>query len=224
MDKLIFDGIEIKIIRKRIKNMYLRVNKEGVIVVSVPLFLSDDAVTDFVMSKDKWIKDALGRKAEKNSYVDAFDEGEERYLFGKKYTLHTDTSKKSGYYFRGNDIVICVGENSTVESRRKALANVYRDAMEQILPEIACRCEKKSGLYADEWRVRDMKTRWGSCNTKDKRIWISLWLIEKSPKCLEAVIFHELAHLRVKGHNKEFYALVEKICPNYRDAEKVLKK
>ena len=153
----------------------------------------------------------------------SYSEGEIHTFLGGKYTLHIDTDKKKGYYFKGSDIFLCVGENSTAQARKKALANVYRDVLCEILPECTEECQNKCGLYASEWRVRDMKTRYGSCNTKTKRIWLSVWLIEKPIECIEAVIYHELAHLKVRGHNKEFYSLLESICPNYRQAERKLK-
>ncbi len=223
MDKLTFDGIEIKVVKKRIKNMYLRINKNGEIVVSAPVFLPDSAVESFVFSKQDWVKAALNRVQNKQKQKRLYDEGEEYFLMGRKSVLHTDTTRKSGYYFKGNELVICVGENSTIESRRKALVEVYREAMNQILPDVFGECQEKSGLYANEWRIRDMTTRYGSCNTKEKRIWISLWLMEKPPECIEAVVYHELAHLKVKGHNKDFYELLLKICPKYKEIEILLK-
>lgn len=224
MDKLTFGGIEVKVVKKRIKNMYLRINKNGEIVVSAPIFLPDSAIEGFVFSKYEWIKSALNRVQNKQKQKRLYDEGEEYFLMGKKSVLHTDTTRKNGYYFRGNELVICVGENSSVESRRKALAAFYRDGMKELLTDIFEKCQEKSGLYANEWRIRDMTTRYGSCNIKEKRIWISLWLMEKPPECIEAVVYHELAHLKVKGHNKDFYELLLKFCPDYWNIHKLMKK
>ncbi len=224
MDKLTFDGIEVKVVKKRIKNMYLRINKNGEIVVSAPIFLPDSTIESFVFSKQEWIKSARERVSFKQKQNRLYVDGEEYFLLGKKSVLHTDTTKSNGYYFNGNELVICIGENSTPQSRRKEVVEFYRDAMNEILPDILEKCQKKSGLYAHEWRIRDMTTRYGSCNTKEKRIWISLWLMEKPPECIEAVVYHELAHLRVKGHSKIFYELLEKIYPEYKIVEKILKK
>ncbi|MBR5322449.1 MAG: M48 family metallopeptidase [Clostridia bacterium] len=224
MDRLTFDGVEVKIVKKRIKNMYLRINKDGEIVVSAPLFLSDRDIEGFVFSKREWINEARERVTFKQNRNRLYIEGEELFLLGKKTVLHIDTTRKSGYYFKGNELVICVGENSTPKKRRKELVEFYRDAMNEILPEIFEKCQRKSGLYADEWRIRDMTTRYGSCNTKEKRIWMSLWLMEKPPVCIEAVVYHELAHLKIKGHNKDFYEFLGKIYPEYKMAERLLKK
>ena len=223
MEYIEISGIKIDIIRKKIKNMYLRVTKDKKVVVSAPIFVPDEEIQKFVYSKEAWLKEAISREKTLNINYSTFEEGEERTLLGKKYILHIDTTKEEGYYFKGNDLVLCVGENSTIETRKKALVKVYREAMEQILPEIAERCQEESGIRAKEWRIRDMKTRWGSCNTKEKRIWINVWLIEKNPMCIRAVVYHELAHLRCLGHNKAFYKLLEEICPEYREAEKQLK-
>jgi predicted metal-dependent hydrolase len=223
METITVGGIQVKIVRKRVKNMYLRLNKDNQAVISAPVNITFEMVKNFALSKEEWLKKAISRMADKNNNESLFCDGEERTLFGKKYILHLDTTKEKGYYFRGNDLVLCVGENSSIDSRRKALAKVYREVMEEVLPENAELCQKKCGLYAEEWRIKDMKTRWGSCNTKEKRIWINLWLVEKNPICLRAVIYHELAHLRYLGHNKAFYKYLHEICPDYDQAERLLK-
>ena len=223
MSFISINGIQVKVVKKRIKNMYLRINKGGEIVVSAPIFMPEKEIERFVYSKSDWLVGALERTRQRQSFSATFSDGEKRFLLGREYTLHIDESINNGYYFKDNDIVICVGKDSTIESRKKALACVYRDAMNQILPDLADECQKKSGLFANEWRIRDMTTRWGSCNTKEKRIWISLWLIEKPIECIKGVIYHELAHLKVRGHNKDFYTLLEKIYPEYKVTERMLK-
>ncbi len=223
ISEITVDETIVRVIRKNIKNIYLRIGRDGKPFVSAPIMLPDTFIEKFVLSKKEWLKNALAASQERQEKMPSYCEGEIHTFLGGKYTLHIDTDKKKGYYFKGNDIVLCVGENSTAQARKKALANVYRDALCEILPEWTEECQNKSGLFASEWRVRDMKTRYGSCNTKTKRIWLSVWLIEKPIECIEAVIYHELAHLKVRGHNKEFYALLESICPNYRQAERKLK-
>ena len=67
-----------------------------------------------------------------------------------------------------------------------------------------------------------MKTRWGTCNTKDKRIWLALNLAKKHPECLNYVIVHELTHLHVPNHSKEFWARMDVYYPQWRDVRKLL--
>ena len=215
--------INVYVIKKHIKNMYLRVRKDGEVVVNAPFFIPDSKIEEFVFSKREWLINAVERTKQKQNSINDFENGQERTLLGKKYTLYTDTTRNGGHYYINDGIVICIGENSTCESRKKALANVYREILGQILPEIAEECQRKSGIYANEWRIRDMKTRWGSCNTQNHRIWISLWLVEKPLECIKTVVYHELAHIKVKGHNKEFYRVLEQIYPEYKKGESILK-
>ena len=224
MDSIFVDGIEVKVVKKRIKNTYLRVYGKERIVLSAPLRMSDGEIEAFVFSKSDWLKRALEKSEGRGKNERKFVEGEEYCFLGKRAVMHTDTNRKSGYYFKGDEVVLCVGENSTPETRKKALAEFYRDAMAQILPEVAEECQRHSGLRADEWKIRDMTTRWGSCNTNKKRIWISLWLMEKPPECLTAVVYPELAHLKVKGHGKDFYRLLLSFCPDYWDRHGLLKR
>jgi predicted metal-dependent hydrolase len=67
-----------------------------------------------------------------------------------------------------------------------------------------------------------MTTRWGTCNTAKRKIWLNLQLAKKTPECLEYVILHELIHLRERNHNKNFIAQMDKFMPCWRDIKKNL--
>ena len=71
--------------------------------------------------------------------------------------------------------------------------------------------------------IRKMTTRWGVCNTKDKRVTLNLELMKKPIYCLDYVIMHELSHLIHADHSKEFWSLVEENCDYYKQAKKILK-
>jgi len=61
-----------------------------------------------------------------------------------------------------------------------------------------------------------MRTKWGTCNIQDKRIWLNLELAKKDQQCLEYVIVHEITHLLERSHGFEFQALMDKFMPNWR--------
>ena len=71
-------------------------------------------------------------------------------------------------------------------------------------------------VHALEWRIRDMRTRWGTCNTVQSRIWLNLRLVQMPPECLEYVIIHELTHLLEPGHNQRFYHFMDHFLPEWR--------
>jgi predicted metal-dependent hydrolase len=72
-------------------------------------------------------------------------------------------------------------------------------------------------------RIKDMKSRWGSCSSK-KNLSFNLKLIYFKPKVIEYVIVHELCHLKEMNHSREFWKLVENIIPNYKIYRNELKK
>ena len=94
-----------------------------------------------------------------------------------------------------------------------------RKRLEKILPQVIQECEQKTGVHAEEWRLRDMKTRWGNCNVQKKRIWLNVWLGEYPRECLEYVVTHELVHLLERGHNKIFYGYMDAFYPQWKNVK-----
>jgi len=86
------------------------------------------------------------------------------------------------------------------------------------LPEI----ENWTGLRCSGWTVRDMHTRWGSCNTKTGHINLSLMLATRSDAELDYVILHELVHTVVPNHGADFYALMDRFMPDWKKIRKAL--
>lgn len=101
------------------------------------------------------------------------------------------------------------------EARRKALKN----RIEKRLPLI----EEATGLHCSGWTVRDMHTRWGSCNTKTHHINLSLMLATRSDIELDYVILHELVHTVVPDHGPDFYALMDRYMPGWKKIRRALR-
>ena len=83
------------------------------------------------------------------------------------------------------------------EEGRKELIKRYRGILRPKLEEYLEFWERQTGLHPEKWQMRDMKTRWGSCNPRTKKLWFSVGLAEKSDECIEYVVLHELAHLKI---------------------------
>jgi len=84
--------------------------------------------------------------------------------------------------------------------------------------------ESVMGVVVKEWRVKRMKTRWGSCNIRDKRVWINLQLAKKSPEYLEYIVVHEMTHLLEKSYNNRFKGFMDKFEPDWRRLKDELNK
>lgn len=80
------------------------------------------------------------------------------------------------------------------------------------------------GFTVSRVSVRAQRTLWGSCSRR--RATISLnWRLVRMPEAIkDYILLHELAHLRHANHSRRFWALVESLCPAYREAERWLKK
>ena len=98
----------------------------------------------------------------------------------------------------------------------------YRGILKAEIERVLPKWEQITGLHPDGWQTKNMTTRWGTCNTKTRKIWLNLQLAKKTPECLEYVILHELVHLVEKGHNENFVAWMDRFMPNWRDVRKNL--
>lgn len=225
MASLIIEGIEIEVQKKKIKNIYLRVTApQGRVQVSVPKNMKDEAVKMFVISKISWVKKHQDKyKNQTKECKCEYTSGESVYLWGRKYILEVVYSN------RNNDIkiyrdrlILQVRESSTTKQREKVLNEWYRENIKVAIPKLLEKWQKIIGVTAREWSVKNMKTRWGTCNVRDKRIWLNLQLSKKQPKCLEYVVVHELVHLLEKSHNSIFTGYMDKFLPNWRTIKKEL--
>ena len=114
------------------------------------------------------------------------------------------------------------GELYTLDAPVENLKEWYRPILKAKIAELLPALEAQTGLYCSEWRVKDMKTRWGSCNITKKRIWLNLKLVQYPPECLEYVILHELIHLKVPNHSADFYAELDQYMPDWQMRRKIL--
>lgn len=94
----------------------------------------------------------------------------------------------------------------------------FKNKLQVLIP----KWEKITGLHCKSFRIKDMRTRWGSCNPRTGNININIQLMNKPEICLEYVILHELTHLKVANHSKEFYSNIEKFMPEYKKIRKLL--
>ena len=219
-------GIPMEIIRKQnLKNLYIRVNPpEGDVVLSVPADYPDEELRLFILKRlPDVIKVRNKMLAQERQSKREYVSGESYYLWGKPYRLQVIYSGNRYLIEKTpNKIIMTVPEGANAEAKEQALTEWYRAELKRAVESVLPKCEEKTGLKADEFRIKNMRTRWGTCNIDKRRIWLNLQLVKKPPECLEYVIIHELVHLLEKKHTNRFYALVEEYCPNWKDAKKLL--
>jgi predicted metal-dependent hydrolase len=210
--------IEIEVNRKKIKNMYLRVSRQdGRVSISAPLRTSDEAIVRFAESKLDWIIKQLKRRDKGLIQTEPeYIEGEIHYVWGEPFYLEVRHQNKSSIDIIDNKLILTIRKGSTSTQRKKLLIEWYRGLLMECLPKVVEKWEPIIGVRTESVRVRNMTTRWGTCNTRDKRIWINLELAKKPLCCLEYVVVHELVHLLEPSHNAVFKSYMDHFLPDWR--------
>lgn len=221
MEKIIINNIEIELTKKNIKNLHLSVHPpDGRVKISAPQYMDTDTIRLFAISKLSWIRKQQKKfinqeRQPEREYVS----GESHYFLGQRYLLNViyTNKRKQGVEIRNKKYIdLYVRENTPKYLRERAMTEWYRRELKKLIPPIIAKWEPIIGVEVNEFGVKKMKTRWGSCNPKAKRIWLNLELVKKSPTCIEYVVVHEMVHLLEKSHNERFIAYMDKFLPNWR--------
>ena len=199
-----FDGIKIKVIKKTsMKNLYLRVKQgSGEIVLTAPK-VSDEYIMKFIEKNIDVLKKHIEDLKKRNLDTDKkYIDGETHFLWGRPYTLRILDSKK--HLSKGDDeIFIYVKKADDSEEIKRKLNEYYREEIKIKLATFVDMAKNMTGVSPNEVRIKNMKTRWGSCNIRDRRVWVSLNLAKYDEICLLYILIHEFTHLKEKNHTKK---------------------
>ena len=222
--KLYVADIEIELIRKRIKNMHLYVlQPDGKVRVSAPLTLSEEKIVAFIKSRIDWIREQqkiISIQPQEKPIT--YSSGEAIIIFGEPYILSVIESKKNEFLFFNGKAALYCKSGSTVEQREAIVDKALREALYTKIKPLFDKWESITNLKASSYQIKKMKTRWGTCNTVTKKIWLNFDLVRKNDVCIEYVILHELAHLRAPNHGKDFVAIMDYFMPSWQEIRKAL--
>ena len=226
MTHLQVGDIEIDLVKKDIKNLHLSVHPpDGRVRISAPVQMNNEAIRLFAISKLSWIKKQRAKfKNQPRQPAREFLSGESHYYQGQRYLLNVITTKKKQRVELdgSSQMNLYVREGARKEQREKVMREWYRRQLKAQIPALIEKWEKRIGVKVNSWGVRQMKTKWGSCNTAAKRIWINLELAKKPPQCLEYIVVHEMVHLLERTHNERFVAYLDQYLPHWRNLKEEL--
>lgn len=228
------DGLEIpvSVVRKRVKNLNLRVRADGTVTLSIPQHLPLARAREFLDRKGDWIAERVRRNIERRPSPNLAGELPDRIpLWGKlvpRDSVQANSGQDVGGQGAGGRAIPgqdAPGQTAPGQTAidQAALDELYRTEVLRALPGIVERMEARIGVHAARWSVRVMKTRWGSCTPKTGAIRINARLAAYPPECLEFVVAHELVHLLEPSHNARFHALLDEFCPDNRHPAKLLR-
>lgn len=220
MKKIAVADILAEVEWKEIKNVHLTIYPPDARVhVSAPVNMTEESIRLFLITKLPWIKQRVSQVLEQNRQSPrTYVSGENHYFKGRRYRLkvvnHTAAAKVE---LQGNEfIVMYVREKATEARRAEVLKEWYRAEFKAILPSLVTKWEAILGVKANKWDVKQMKTLWGSCNHRTRNIIFNLELIKKPLHCIEYIVVHELLHIKVRLHNEEYTALLNRHFPNWK--------
>jgi len=215
--------LSVTVTRKRMKNLYLRVlAPDGRIAVSAPLRTSDAEIQRFLENRADWIQKQRARIL--SAKMATLEDGGSIPYFGGWLQLRLVPHAGRTKLERQEDaLVLWIKPEADEAAIRKALDGWYRGELLRVAQAMLPECERIVGKRAGELKIRDMKTRWGTCNIRTALVTLNLRLAEKPPECLRYVLTHELCHLHEAGHGERFWKRMDVYYSNWKRIRKQLK-
>lgn len=200
----------------RARRYLLRMRPDGTPRVTIPRGGSAAAARDFVERNRPWLERQWHQLQTHPRPPAIWQAGSTVWFRGDLAPIQ---SGQPGWVQLG-DQVIATGAD--VGNLRPAIEKHLRQLAARELPVRLRELAARHGLAVSRVTVRAQRTRWGSCS---RRATISLnWrLIQVPPFVRDYILFHELAHLTQMNHSRRFWAEVERLCPDYRVAERWIK-
>lgn len=215
------NGLQVQVVRKRIKNLHLAVYPpDGRIRVAAPEHIGDESIRLAVVQRLPWVKKQRTQLLEQpRQSAREYVTGESHYLKGKRYRMRVVNRPASAKVaVTGNaTITLHVAPESTPSERERILMTWYRSELKLLAAPLVEKWQSKLGITISDWRIKRMKTRWGSCNPDAQRIWLNLELIKKPTRCLEYIIVHEMIHIWEPNHGPAFVAHMNRILPDWQN-------
>ena len=222
------DDIEIEVTRKRVKHINLRIYPpDGQVRVSIPRWLSEAQARRFIRERMAWIKQKRSRIRQTRPQLPAkLAEGSTVLVWGEARRLSSRIiSRGRGVELDGPaNVILKIRADDDADVWQKVLDAWYRAQVKAQIPALAAKWEPIVGREVADWRVKKMRSKWGSCNIAARRINLNAALAKGPPMCLEMVVVHELVHLLERYHNRRFYCLMDNFLPGWREADALLKR
>lgn len=214
--------IEINIIKSNIKNVYIQI-KNNKIIVKSPKRLSEKKIMEIVNQKKEWIYEKI-TKLEKNE----IKEGSIVYVLGKPYILNIyyEQTINSTIKILEGKLQVILPQNreykENTEIINELISKLYEKIADKEVPMAMALVTRFVGIKPNKYRIKKLKSAWGTC-TSNKNITINSELMKFDREVIQYVVLHEICHLKNMNHSSEFWNMVEKYMSNYKDVRSRLK-
>lgn len=212
-------GLRVDVVYKDIKNLHISVYPPvGRVRVAAPHRINEDAIRLAIVQRLPWIR----RQREQLQNADRQTErqmlsGETHYVWGERLRLDTSRHGRSRVTVAGKTLWLIAPADYSGDQRKAVLDHWYRKELKAAVPPLLEKWEPIIGEEAASFVVRRMKTKWGTCQSASRSIWLNPELAKKNPRCLEYIVVHELTHFIERTHNDRFIELMDLHMPDWRE-------
>ena len=215
---------DVKIVRKDVKNITLKVRPNGEAILTAPNSANDEHIKFIMQKRAKWI-------AQKRAFFASFKMPEKEYVsgedfryLGRSYRLKVVQSKEERVKLQRGYLEIFVKDKSDLKRKENLVYEWYYEKATLYFFNILQEFNKIVKQDIKSVKIRQMKTRWGSCNPYKSYINLNIELIKKPKACIEYVVFHELAHLLYPDHSRKFYDYLTLYMPDWQKRKEILER
>ncbi|MDD3049285.1 MAG: SprT family zinc-dependent metalloprotease [Bacilli bacterium] len=224
--KLVKDGMVIAYTLhiKKVKNLTLRINETGELIVTCNAYIPQEKIESFVVEKVKWIitkQQQVIRKA--NMYYDDILSDTLFYLFGKPLKIvRIQSNQNKVQYDDENFYVYYIDEK---DAHKSVISIMQKICKQEFMPIVDYYYEKlKEYRFAyPQVKFRTMKSRWGSCIPSKNQVTLNMRMIHYPKAFLEYVVLHELVHFIQPNHSAAFYQIIQFHMPDYKTRMQLVK-
>ena len=214
----------VKIVRKDVKNITLKVRPNGEAILTTPKAASDEHIKFIIEKRAKWIAQKRAFFASFKTPQKEYVSGEDFKYLGRSYRLKVVQSKEERVKLQRGYLELFVKDKSDIKRKENLIYEWYYEKATLYFFNILQEFNKIVKQDIKSVKIRQMKTRWGSCNPYKSYINLNIELIKKPKACIEYVVFHELAHLLYSNHSKKFYDYLTLYMPDWQKRKEILER
>lgn len=205
-------------VEKQVKNINLRINQNGEIFVSANPYVPIEKVDAFVAEKISWILEKQKQMAHRQK---AFNQTTHVAYLGKKYPIQVIEDQHCWGKLGDSFEIHCANPQQIPQLIVQFEINQCKKILLPIVEKYFQLMSQDYLLIFPKIKIRSMSSRWGSCIPLKHQITLNQKLIHYDIKFIEYVVLHELAHFIQPNHSKQFYHVIEKYMPDYKQASKL---
>ena len=214
----------VKIVRKDVKNITLKVRPNGEAILTAPKVASDEHIKFIIKKRAKWIAKKREFFASFKTPQKEYVSGEDFRYLGRSYRLKVVQSKEERVKLQRGYLELFVKDKSDLKRKENLIYEWYHEKATLYFFNILQEFNKIVKQDIKSVKIRQMKTRWGSCNPYKSYINLNIELIKKPRVCIEYVVFHELVHLLYPDHSKKFYEHLSLYMPDWQKRKEILER